>query len=45
MRYLIDTHAALLVLAGEPLSDKAKKILDDVTAEIYVSIVSAWEVA
>ena len=45
MRYLIDTHVALWVLTGEPLSDKVKKILDDVTAEIYVSIVSAWEIA
>ena len=31
MRYLIDTHVALWVLKGEPVSDKAKKILDDVT--------------
>ena len=45
MQYLIDTHVALWVLKGEPISDMAKKILDDVTAEIYVSIASAWEIA
>ena len=45
MRYLIDTHVALWVLKGEPISDKAKEILDDVTAEIFVSIASAWEIA
>ena len=45
MRYLIDTHVALWVFMGEPISDTAKKILDDVTAEVYVSIASAWEIA
>ena len=45
MRYLIDTHVALWVLKGEPVSDKAKKILDDVTSGIFVSIASAWEIA
>ena len=45
MRYLIDTHVALWVFMGEPISETAKDILDDVTAEVYVSIASAWEVA
>jgi len=45
MRYLIDTHVALWVLKGEPISEAAKSILDDVTAEIFVSIASAWEIA
>ena len=45
MRYLIDTHVALWVFKGEPISDKARKILDDAAAEIFVSIASAWEVA
>ena len=45
MRYLIYTHVALWVLKGEPISDKAKEILDDVTAEVFVSIASAWEIA
>ena len=45
MRYLIDTHVALLVLKGEPISEKARAILDDTAAEVFVSIASAWEVA
>jgi PIN domain nuclease of toxin-antitoxin system len=45
MRYLIDTHVALWVLKGETVSDKAKEILDDVTAKVFVSIVSSWEIA
>jgi len=45
VKYLIDTHVALWVLNGEPISNTAKKILDDVTVNIYVSIASAWEVA
>jgi PIN domain nuclease of toxin-antitoxin system len=45
MRYLIDTHVALWVLKGEPLPEAAKSILDDVTAEVFVSIASAWEIA
>ena len=38
MRYLIDTHVALWVLKGEPISDKAKEILDDVTANVFVRL-------
>ena len=45
MRYLIDTHVALWVLKGEPVSVRAKEVLDDVTAEVFVSIASAWEIA
>ena len=45
MRYLIDTHVALWVLKGEPISEAAKSILDDVTVEVFVSIASAWEIA
>ena len=45
MKYLIDTHVALWVLNGEPISNTAKKILDDITVNIYVSMASAWEVA
>ena len=45
MGYLLDTHVALWVLNGEPISENVRKILDDVTTEVYVSIVSAWEVA
>ena len=45
MRYLIDTHVALWVLKGESISKAAELILDDVTAEVFISIVSAWEIA
>ena len=45
MRYLLDTHVALWVLKGEPISDRAKLILDDVSLDVYVSLASAWEVA
>jgi len=45
MPYLLDTHVALWVLKGEPISSIAKEILDDVTEAIYVSIASAWEIA
>ncbi|MDR0671196.1 MAG: type II toxin-antitoxin system VapC family toxin [Oscillospiraceae bacterium] len=45
MRYLIDTHVALWLLKGEQISETAKAALDDVTAEVFVSIVSAWEIA
>jgi PIN domain nuclease of toxin-antitoxin system len=33
------------VLKDEPISNTAKTILDDVTAEVYVSIASVWEIA
>ncbi|MDR1764715.1 MAG: type II toxin-antitoxin system VapC family toxin [Lachnospiraceae bacterium] len=45
MRYLLDTHVALRILRDEPISSKAKAIIDDVTTEIFVSIASAWELA
>jgi len=45
MKYLLDTHVALWVLKGEPISKNAREILDDVTVEVFVSIASAWEVA
>jgi len=46
MKYLLDTHVVLWIAENSPLlSDKAKKAVLDVTAEKYVSIVSAWEVA
>ena len=46
MRYLLDTHVVLWVAENSPLlSEKAKNAVLDTTAEKYVSIVSAWEVA
>jgi PIN domain nuclease of toxin-antitoxin system len=44
--YLLDTHAVLWAAANSPMLSRAEKsaILDE-SAEKYVSIVSAWEVA
>jgi PIN domain nuclease of toxin-antitoxin system len=46
MRCLLDTHTAFWYFAGSPeLSEKAKAAIDDSDNEIYVSIISAWEIA
>ena len=46
MRYLLDTHTAIWEFIDSPeLSDKVKSIIDDNDNEIFVSIVSAWEIA
>jgi len=46
MRYLLDTHAALWLFEGnEKLSQIAQDIIFNAENEIYVNIVSVWEVA
>ena len=46
MRCLLDTHVALWLFEGnEKLSQNARSIIFDTNNEIYVSIISAWEVA
>lgn len=46
MRYLLDTHTALWLFEGnERLPQSIRDIICDFENEIYVSIVSAWEVA
>jgi PIN domain nuclease of toxin-antitoxin system len=46
VRYLLDTHVALWLFEGnEKLSQNARNIIFDTDNEIYVSIISAWEVA
>jgi len=46
MRCLLDTHTAFWYFAGSPeLSEKAKAVIEDSGNEIFVSIVSAWEIA
>ena len=46
MKYLLDTHTAIWALGEkEKLSNRAKSIIDDVSIPLYVSIVSAWEIA
>ena len=45
MRLLLDTHALLWWLAGDPrLSAVARSAIEDSTNEVYVSAASAWEV-
>jgi PIN domain nuclease of toxin-antitoxin system len=46
MRYLLDTHVALWFFAGdERLSAPARAAILDPSAEINISIASAWEMA
>jgi len=46
MRCLLDTHAAFWYFEGSSeLSAKAKATIEDSDNEIFVSIVSAWEIA
>jgi PIN domain nuclease of toxin-antitoxin system len=46
MRYLLDTHSLIWFLEGDNrLSATAKDIFNDDNADIYLSIVSLWEMA
>ena len=46
MKYLLDTHTAIWEFIDSPeLSDRVKSVIDDSDNEIFVSIVSAWEIA
>ena len=46
MKYLLDTHTAVWIFENKlNLSATAKRILDDVSVSLYVSIISAWEIA
>ena len=46
MKYLLDTHVVLWFAEhSKKLSDAAYKAIQDESAEIFVSIASAWEVA
>ena len=46
MSYILDTHTAIWVLEEKSkLSDKAKMIIDDTCIPLFVSIISAWEIA
>ena len=46
MRLLLDTHTLLWWLAGEEaLSDAAREAIADADNEVFVSAVSAWEIA
>lgn len=46
MRLLLDTHAVLWFLAGDPrLSASVQHVISDAQNHVFVSAVSAWEVA
>jgi len=46
MKYLLDTHTALWLFEGnEKLPLRTQDIINSAEIEIYVSIVSAWEIA
>lgn len=46
MSYLFDTHAFLWWISDAPqLSDKAKHVVGDGASTVFVSVVTAWEIA
>ena len=46
MKYLLDTHALLWFLARDKrLSDRARQFIENPSNEIFLSIVSLWEIA
>jgi PIN domain nuclease of toxin-antitoxin system len=46
MRFLLDTHTAIWIFQDKNrLSSGAKAVMDDLSAELFISIVSAWEIA
>lgn len=45
MQLLLDTHTLIWWLAGDRLPDAAREAIADAQNEVYVSAVSAWEVA
>lgn len=46
MRYLIDTHTFIWFIKGsENLSEGSRKIIENEKNEIFISIVSLWEIS
>mgnify|MGYP006303441235 CR=1 FL=1 len=46
MKYIIDTHVLLWTMGDDQkLSDTSKEILQDKQHDIYISIMSFWEIA
>ena len=45
MKLLLDTHAALWWLAGEPVGEEAERLLSDGTNRVLLSAAVVWEVA
>ena len=46
MKFLLDTHTFLWMLKNDsPLSDRARELLRDMNNDLFLSVVSPWEVA
>lgn len=46
MKYLLDTHIFLWVIFDEKrLSEKAKKIIKNLDNQIYISVITYWEIS
>jgi PIN domain nuclease of toxin-antitoxin system len=46
MKYLLDTHVCLWAVSDKrKLSSVARKILEDIEADILVNQISLWEIA
>jgi PIN domain nuclease of toxin-antitoxin system len=46
VRLLLDTHVALWAVANSPkLSELARTLIEDQDNEVFVSVVSVWEIA
>lgn len=46
MKYLIDTHIFLRFIEGsDQLNDRTKSIISDGNNEIFISIISLWEIS
>lgn len=46
MRLLLDTHALLWWLSGDPhLVEPARRVIQEEGSDVYVSAASAWEIA
>ncbi len=45
MKLLLDTHAALWWLAGEPVGEEAERLLTDDTNRVLLSAAVVWEIA
>jgi PIN domain nuclease of toxin-antitoxin system len=45
MRVLLDTNVLLRVLAGDPAVESIRDVLLDEDTEIYVSVISWWDIA
>ncbi len=46
MKLLLDTHAFLWFIGGdERLSPTARKLIEDMNNDVYLSVASLWEIA